>query len=375
MKQNGGAATATHHHNGQAPPPPASSPCNSHSPSSSGRGGGADDNSKTNLIVNYLPQTMTQDDMRALFSTVGELENCKLIRDKSTGQSLGYGFVKYRTEEDAVKAVNTLSGLRIQNKVIKVSHARPSSESIKGANLYVSGVPRNVTPAEFEKMFSRFGTIITSRILCDNSTGLSKGVGFIRFDQRSEAERAIEEMHGYTPPGSGEPLGVKFANKPTTQLGLYHPAAAYYPPDGRRFAGPIHSPGSRFRYLPLSPLGATGEKAILAMNKGLQRYSPLTGGDYLAGMLPGDPAGWSIFVYNLAPEAEENVLWQLFGPFGAVQNVKVIRDADSNKCKGFGFVTMTNYDEAVVAIQSLNGYTLGNRVLQVSFKTAKVKHA
>lgn len=33
--------------------------------------------------------------------------------------------------------------------------------------------------------------------------------------------------------------------------------------------------------------------------------------------------GWCIFVYNLAPETEENVLWQLFGPFGAVQSVKV----------------------------------------------------
>jgi ELAV like protein 2/3/4 len=80
-------------------------------------------------------------------------------------------------------------------------------------------------------------------------------------------------------------------------------------------------------------------------------------------------SGWCIFVYNLAPETEENILWQLFGPFGAVQNVKVIRDLQTNKCKGFGFVTMTNYEEALVAIQSLNGYTLGNRVLQVSFKT------
>lgn len=34
-------------------------------------------------------------------------------------------------------------------------------------------------------------------------------------------------------------------------------------------------------------------------------------------------ASWTIFVYNLAPETEENVLWQLFGPFGAVQAVKV----------------------------------------------------
>ena len=91
------------------------------------------------------------------------------------------------------------------------------------------------------------------------------------------------------------------------------------------------------------------------------------GGNTAAAALNG--SGWCIFVYNLAPETEENILWQLFGPFGAVQNVKVIRDLQTNKCKGFGFVTMTNYDECLVAIQSLNGYTLGNRVLQVSFKT------
>uniref|UniRef100_A0A8C3PHD0 RRM domain-containing protein n=1 Tax=Calidris pygmaea TaxID=425635 RepID=A0A8C3PHD0_9CHAR len=62
---------------------------------------------------------------------------------------------------------------------------------------------------------------------------------------------------------------------------------------------------------------------------------------------------------------------ELFGPFGAVTNVKVIRDFATNKCKGFGFVTMTNYEEAAMAIASLNGYRLGDRVLQVSFKTSK----
>ena len=82
-------------------------------------------------------------------------------------------------------------------------------------------------------------------------------------------------------------------------------------------------------------------------------------------------SGWCLFVYNLAPETEENVLWQLFGPFGAVQNVKVIRDFATQKCKGFGFVTMSNYEDSLMAIQSLNGYTLGNRVLQVSFKKHK----
>ena len=41
--------------------------------------------SKTNLIVNYLPQTMTQEEIRSLFSSIGEVESCKLIRDKLTG--------------------------------------------------------------------------------------------------------------------------------------------------------------------------------------------------------------------------------------------------------------------------------------------------
>ncbi|XP_076220817.1 ELAV-like protein 3 isoform X4 [Nomia melanderi] len=333
--------------------------------------------SKTNLIVNYLPQSMTQDEIRSLFSSIGEVESCKLIRDKLTGQSLGYGFVNYHRPEDAEKAINTLNGLRLQNKTIKVSYARPSSEAIKGANLYVSGLPKNMTQQELENMFSSYGRIITSRILCDNITvrqfvtgggdiipGLSKGVGFIRFDQRIEAEKAIQELNGTVPKGSSDPITVKFANNPSNNNKAIPPLTAYLAPQAtRRFGGPIHHPTGRFRYIPLSPLS---------------RYSPLAGDLLANSMLQGNAvngSGWCIFVYNLAPESEENVLWQLFGPFGAVQSVKVIRDLQTNKCKGFGFVTMTNYDEAVVAIQSLNGYTLGNRVLQVSFKTNKSNKA
>ncbi|VDM50866.1 unnamed protein product [Toxocara canis] len=87
------------------------------------------------------------------------------------GQSLGYGFVNYVRQEDALKAVSTLNGLRLQNKTIKVSFARPSSESIKGANLYVSGLPKSMSQPELENLFRPYGQIITSRILSDNITG------------------------------------------------------------------------------------------------------------------------------------------------------------------------------------------------------------
>lgn len=325
-----------------------------------GSGSEHDEDSKTNLIVNYLPQTMTQEEIRSLFSSIGEVESCKLIRDKVTGQSLGYGFVNYHRADDATKAIQTLNGLRLQNKTIKVSYARPSSEAIKGANLYVSGLPKHMTQPDLERMFSCSGNIITSRILCDNITGLSKGVGFIRFDQRVEAERAIQKLNGTIPEGATEPVTVKFANNPSNNAKAIPPLAAYLAPQAARraFGGALH-PAGRFRYSPLA-----GE--LLAGNPILPGAAAAAAASSPAAM---NGSGWCIFVYNLAPETEENILWQLFGPFGAVQNVKVIRDLQTNKCKGFGFVTMTNYDECLVAIQSLNGYTLGNRVLQVSFKT------
>ncbi|XP_010867446.1 ELAV-like protein 1 isoform X1 [Esox lucius] len=325
--------------------------------------GGGDEakDAKTNLIVNYLPQSMSQDELRNLFSSIGEVESAKLIRDKvagtehhvpesSTGHSLGYGFVNYLTPSDAERAINTLNGLRLQSKTIKVSYARPSSDTIKDANLYISGLPKNMTQKDVEDMFARYGRIINSRVLVDQASGLSRGVAFIRFDKRAEAEDAIKDLNGQKPPGASEPITVKFAASPNqaknTQLisQLYHN-------QGRRFGGPVHHQAQRFRFSPMSV-------------------------DHMSGMsgvsVPGNStSGWCIFIYNLGQDADEGILWQMFGPFGAVTNVKVIRDFNTNKCKGFGFVTMTNYEEAAMAIASLNGYRLGDKILQVSFKTSK----
>ncbi|XP_061525181.1 ELAV-like protein 2 isoform X7 [Phyllopteryx taeniolatus] len=328
---------------------------------------GSLEDSKTNLIVNYLPQNMTQEELKSLFGSIGEIESCKLVRDKITGQSLGYGFVNYVDAKDAEKAINTLNGLRLQTKTIKVSYARPSSASIRDANLYVSGLPKTMTQMELEQLFSQYGRIITSRILVDQVTGLSRGVGFIRFDRRVEAEEAIKGLHCQKPPGAAEPITVKFANNPSQKTNQALLSQLYQSPN-RRYPGPLAQQAQRFRL-----------DNLLNMAYGVKsRFSPMAidGVTSLAGInIPGHSSGWCIFVYNLSPDADESILWQMFGPFGAVTNVKVIRDFSTNKCKGFGFVTMTNYDEAAVAIGSLNGYRLGDRVLQVSFKTNKTHKA
>lgn len=371
--------------------------------------GSCDSVNKTNLIVNYLPPYMSQDEVKALFLSIGEVESCKLVREKASGESLGYAFVKFVRSADAEKAIRTLNGLRLQNKTIKVSIARPSSESIKGANLYICGLPRKMTQAELEDLFSHCGKIITARILYDNKTGLSRGVAFIRFDQRHEAEQAIRRLNGYQPPVDypnappNEPITVKFANSPNSirhdslSLALLKQAAQLQSVAASVVTPPARSAASAAA----SAVAAAGLLSPLqqfaSISNRLKYSSALTSGGSsqtpnAADLLPAvasaaavvnpllAPAvaassgaltatGWCIFVYNLAPETEESNLWQLFGPFGAVQTVKIIRDPATNKCKGFGFVTMSNYEEALLAIHSLNGFALGNRVLQVSFKT------
>lgn len=368
----------------------------------------SDGPNRTNLIVNYLPPFMSQEEVKALFASIGEVESCKLVREKATGESLGYAFVKYVRAVDADKAIRTLNGLRLQNKTIKVSLARPSSESIKGANLYICGLPKKMTQTELEELFNQCGRIITARILYDNKTGLSRGVAFIRFDQRHEAETAIRRLNGYQAPPEypngtpSEPITVKFANSPNSirhdslSLALLKQAAQL-----QSVAASVVTPPSRTATAAATAVAAAGLfnplQQIASLSNRLKYSGALTGGpgspgssasDFLPAMASAAamvnpllaPAvaassgaltatGWCIFVYNLAPETEEANLWQLFGPFGAVQTVKIIRDPASNKCKGFGFVTMSNYEEALLAIHSLNGFALGNRVLQVSFKT------
>ncbi|BES94549.1 unnamed protein product [Nesidiocoris tenuis] len=323
--------------------------------------GGGDDDIHTNLIVNYLPQSMKQDEFVQIFSSVGDLKSAHLVMNKNTGESLAYGFVNYKRREDAEQAISTLNGLKLGPKVIKVSHARPSSEEIKGANLYIAGLPKNMPLQQLESLFGKYGTIINSKIIND-SIG---GVGFIRYDKRVQAETAMKELNGNVPPGLEKPIVVKFANPTTSQSQQQQPQNNYILAANRFSPGPMRYPGP-------------GSMRTGTANNRSNRFSPM--GSVNPNMsAPAPPfynsfegsSGWCLYVYNLSPEVEEQHLWQLFGPFGAVQKVNIIKDPVTGNTKGYGFVTMSNRDEAEIAIHSLNGYALDNRVLQVSFKTNK----
>jgi len=180
-----------------------------------------DGEDRTNLIINYLPQSMTDNEMYSMFITCGTLVSCKIMRDKNTGYSFGYGFVQYQNPDDAAKAITQLNGLPVSNKRIKVSYSRPNTADLRNTNLFVNNVPLSLSEHDFLNAFHPFGNIITKNIL-KNANGTNKGIAFIRFSKKTEAEDAIANLNGFLFPGCSVPLEVKVAEDHGKQKAAFY---------------------------------------------------------------------------------------------------------------------------------------------------------
>ncbi|XP_032594484.1 protein sex-lethal isoform X4 [Drosophila grimshawi] len=206
--------------------------------------GGSDDlmndprNSNTNLIVNYLPQDMTDRELYALFRSIGTINTCRIMRDYKTGYSFGYAFVDFTSEMDSQRAIKVLNGITVRNKRLKVSYARPGGESIKDTNLYVTNLPRTITDDQLDTIFGKYGSIVQKNILRDKLTGRPRGVAFVRYNKREEAQEAISALNNVIPEGGSQPLSVRLAEEHgkakaahfMTQMGMGPPQVPPPPP-------------------------------------------------------------------------------------------------------------------------------------------------
>ncbi len=74
----------------------------------------------------------------------------------------------------------------------------------------------------------------------------------------------------------------------------------------------------------------------------------------------------NIYVGNLNYDLQESDLQQVFSEYGEVESVKIIKDRDTGRGKGFGFVIMPNDEEGEAAIKALDGFKVMDRMLRVN---------
>ena len=82
----------------------------------------------TNLFVGNLPYTMDSAGLQALFAQAGTVVSAKVISDKYSGRSRGFGFVEMASDEESKKAIEMLNGKDVEGRPLVVNEARPREE-------------------------------------------------------------------------------------------------------------------------------------------------------------------------------------------------------------------------------------------------------
>ncbi|MBS1113667.1 MAG: rbpF [Nitrospirae bacterium] len=77
------------------------------------------------LYVGSIAFNATEESLRDLFTSIGEVASVKIITDADTGRSKGFGFVEMSSAEDAKKAIDQLNGTKFMERALIVNEARP----------------------------------------------------------------------------------------------------------------------------------------------------------------------------------------------------------------------------------------------------------
>lgn len=128
------------------------------------------------------------------FSTFGKILSCKVKYDKF-GKCKGYGYIQFETEAAAKKALaeahlKEFKGTKIEVSVFKKPDFRDSSRT-KYNNLYVKNIPKDYTDENLNKVFSKYGEIISAVVIKSTTVPTeNKGFGFVCFKDYQDALKA-----------------------------------------------------------------------------------------------------------------------------------------------------------------------------------------
>lgn len=87
------------------------------------------------IYIGNLALTATESSVNELFAKYGTVNSCRLITDRNTSQSKGFGFVEMDSVEEATKAISELNGQDVNGRIIKVDEAKAQTSRFTGKNV------------------------------------------------------------------------------------------------------------------------------------------------------------------------------------------------------------------------------------------------
>lgn len=276
-----------------------------------------------NIFIKNLDKRIDTKSMYDTFSLFGTILSCKIATDEE-GQSRGYGFIHFETEDSAQQAIERVNGMLLDGKKVFVGKFQSRGARMRElgdsgrrfTNVFVKNFGEEFDDDKLADLFKKFGEITSSAVMKDNE-GKSKGFGFVAFTTAEAAEAAVEDMNEYELPGSKNKLTVCRAQKKSERQAELK----------RRFEA---------------------QKA-----ERLQRYQ-----------------GVNLYVKNLDDSITDEDLRAQFESFGKITSAKVMCD-EGGRSKGFGFVCFEKPDDATKAVVDMNNKMVCSKPLYVALAQRK----
>ncbi|KAG8365081.1 hypothetical protein BUALT_Bualt18G0067100 [Buddleja alternifolia] len=274
-------------------------------------GNGGTDEIRT-LWIGDLQYWMDENYLNSCFYPTGELLSAKVIRNKQSGQSEGYGFLEFRTRASAENILQTYNGAAMPNAEqsyrlnwASLGAGDKRTDDTPEHTVFVGDLAGDVTDYVLQETFKAvYQSVKGAKVVTDRTTGRSKGYGFVKFGDEREQQRAMTEMNGVLCSTRPMRIGPAANKKPMTSptqrgLGL----------------------GKKFIWLSVG----------------------------------------NIFVGGLDPNVTDDHLRQVFSQYGELVHVKI---PVGKRC---GFVQFADRSCAEQALSNLNGTMLGGQSVRLSW--------
>lgn len=273
-----------------------------------------------NTFVKNLDKAIDHKTLYDTFSVFGNILSCK-IACTPTGESNGYGFVHFETQEIADAAIRAVDNKKIGqfSQLVSVSAFKSKAErgvnKVKFTNLYINTIPLSWDEKTLESTFSKYGTV-TSSMLSKPPSEERKGprnlYAFVNYAAPEEANEAIKNLNG-TDVGDGQKLYVGRAQKKEERA-------------------------KELR-----------EKFEAQKAERQKKYE-----------------GVNVYIKNLGEDFDDEKLRGVFGKYGSITSAVVMKDSTTHKSKGFGFVCFSTTEEANKAVMTMNGTMFEGKPLYVA---------
>lgn len=274
-----------------------------------------------NIFIKNLDKGIDNKQLYDTFNQFGNILSCKIVKDEK-GNSKGYGFVHFESEEAATSAIEQVNGMMLQERKVFVGRFKNRGDRVKEVgeknkqftNVFIKNLPEEYSEEELNDLVSKHGSPLSVKLMLDENSQKSKAFGFASFASHEEADECVTNVNELEVNGK-----ILYAGRAQKKI--------------------ERAAELRINY----------EKRKQDRQ---QKYQ-----------------GVNLFVKNLDDSVNDETLRKEFAAHGAITSAKVMTENGSSR--GFGFVCFTTPEEAQKAQNEMNGRIVGSKPLYVAMAQRK----